>query len=189
MIEVTHAEASANILRHVAERRLTQGDWHSRDADGREIACLLGAIHPGVESVDDCNGDLMPMEMAEMVPDLFDGLPAEHVYPTAQRFGELVERWHVLGGAQWAAVMVRFRIRCIDFALEAARPVCKDASYWPAVEAACGQVKDALTSGDQAALRAGAAAAGAAGAAYLTLFTFLLDQIEAEIATVASDAQ
>lgn len=49
MVDITHAEASAAILRHVVEHRLIQGGWHGHDKDDREIACLLGAIHPLVE--------------------------------------------------------------------------------------------------------------------------------------------
>lgn len=195
MPDITHASASAAILRHVNESRLTQCKWHSKADDGRELACLLGAIHPSVTSPAECNGDLMPMWLAESVPVLFDGLPSDRIYPQARRFGELVARWHVLAPAQWDGIEVRFKIKAIDEAIDAARPVCEGKPYWPQVVTAVQQVTKALNGdGDlaaaggaaEAAARAAEAAALAAaraagGAAYDKLFVFLLDQIEAEI--------
>ena len=207
MVPVTHAEASANILAFAAEGRLTQGQWHGRGDDGREIACLLGAIHPSVTSAAECNGDLMPLWLAELTPVLFDGIPAEEVSPIARRYGELVARWHALSAAQWDAILTRVLVRCIDDAVAAARPVSEGKEYWPAVEAACAQCRVAIESGADAAwateaawaaeAAAGAAAraaraaadaawaaveaAWAAEAAYLSLFNFVLDQIAAEL--------
>jgi hypothetical protein len=199
MLEITNAAASAAILAACDEGRLVQRQWHERGKDGRELACLLGAIHPSVTSPADCNGDLMPMWLAELTPTLFDGIAAEHMLSMARRYGELVARWHMLTPAGWDAIRTRFLIRTIDAAVEAATPVSAGKSYWPAVEAACEQVKTALATGKglNAARAAAAAAAGAAAAAaaraaaaaaagaaatwaaYLSLFTFLLDQIEA----------
>lgn len=192
MPAITHASASAAILTHVNEGRLTQREWHAQASDGRELACLLGAIHPSVTSPAECNGDLMPMWLAELVPVLFDGLLADRIYPQARRFGELVARWHLLTSAQWDAIEVRFKIKAIEVAVEAARPTCEGKPYWPRVVAAAGQVIKALNGdGDLAAARAAAwaeaaraaawAADAAEAAAYDKLFTFLLDQIEAEI--------
>ena len=219
MIEISHADASAAILRHVEDGTLVQGRWHGQGEDGREIACLLGAIHPQVKEAADCNGDLMPMWLAELTPTLFDGILAEQIFPLARRYGQLVARWHALSEAQWESVLTRVLIRCIDDAVAAARPVSEGKEYWPQVEAACAQSKTAIESGDAAAgaaakaagaasraaawaaaWAAGAAraaawatwaaawAAGAASraAAYLSLFNFVLDQIEAEC--VAAEA-
>ena len=182
MIDITNAEASAAILSHVDAGTLAQGVWHDQGKDGREIACLLGAIHPSVKKAADCNGDLMPMWLAELTPTLFDGIAAENIYPMARRYGELVGRWHVLSGARWDGILTRVLIRCIDDAVTAARPANEGKDYWPAVAAACEQVKAALNDGDADALSAAwsAAASAARSAAYLSLFTFVLDQIEAE---------
>lgn len=218
-LNITHAAASAAILAACDERRLTQAKWHGHGNDGREIACLLGSIHPSVTSPAECNGALMPMWLAELTPTLFDGIPAEQIYPIARRYGELVGRWHVLSPAQWDGLLTQFLIRTIDEAVDAARPASEGKPYWPAVAAACEQTKTALLTGDglraaararaaareaaeaaeavaRAAARAAAREAAAAAAAvawaaareaaraavYLSLFTFLLDQIEAEIA-------
>lgn len=182
MLEISHAEASAAILRHVAEGRLTQDEWHDEE-DGREIACLLGAIHPSIEEVGDCSGDLMPLWLAGLVPMLFGGLPVERIYPQAERFGKAVARWHVLTESQWERVLARFRVHIIDEAVEAARPVAKGEDYWPRVESACREYRAAIESpaANAAAWAAEDAAADAARAALLDrLFTYLLDLIEAE---------
>lgn len=184
MINITNAQASASILRYVAEERLTQGAWHWVK-DGRDIACLLGAIHKDVTSPADCNGDVMPLWLAELTVTLFDGLPEERIYPTAKRYGELVARWGQLTPDQWSGILNCFLVRCIDDAVAAVRPVSEGKPYWPAVEAACEQCKAAINgNGDLAAAEAWTAWKAAARAAAWTaeeadkLFTFLLDQIE-----------
>jgi len=220
-LDITNEAASAAILRVCDEGRLVQGRWHDQDSEGRELACLLGAIDPSVTSARQCNGNLMPMWMAELTPTLFDGIPAENALPIARRYGHAIA--HVLAPAQWDRVLTRFLVRAIDVAVDAAKPVSEDKPYWPAVAVACEQVKAALesregikeakeaaaaalaaaeeegaaaeaaraagTASASAPSRAAWAAAGAARAAaaepartYLSLFTFLLDQIEAEIA-------
>ena len=195
MLKITHEAASPAILAACDNGTLVQGRWHGRE-DGREIACLLGSIHPKVKTAADCNGDLMPLWLAELTPTLFDSIPADQTHTIARRYGELVSRWHALSLAQWDAILTRVLVRCIDDAVGAARPVSVGKSYWPAVEAACEQVKAALLSGDKeaaadaayAAYAARAAAratayAAARAAAYLSLFNFVLDQIEVELAT------
>ena len=188
-MQITHASASAAILRAADENRLVQGQWHTTGERGRHMACLLGSIAPSVNSAADCNGDLMPLWMAELTVTLFDGMPTDQIVPIAYRYGGLVARWHTLTEAQWHGVLMRFLIRCIDDAVEAARPLNVGKPYWPAVEAACKQSKSAVLSGDDA--RAGAAAraawaaaeaaeAAARAAQYHSLFAFLLAQIESE---------
>ena len=182
MLKITHEAASAAILAACDNGTLVQGRWHGRE-DGREIACLLGSIHPKVKTAADCNGDLMPLWLAELTPTLFDGIPADQTHTIARRYGELVSRWHALSLTQWDAILTRVLVRCVDDAVNAARPMNAGKSYWPAVEAACEQVKGALKSGDKEAARAAYAAADAAraAAAYLSLFNFVLDQIEMEL--------
>jgi hypothetical protein len=171
MLDITNADASANILRFADEGRLTQSQWHGRGNDGRKIACLLGAIDPSVTSAEECNGKLMPMWLAELTPTLFDGIPAAEIVPVARRYGELIARWGALAPEAWERVWIKFLIYTIDQALDAARPVSEGGPYWPAVEAACAQTKAALESGDRNGLKAGArdlAAAAAARAAWPT---------------------
>ena len=148
MVEITHADASANILRFCAEKRLTQGQWHEKGKDGRDIACLLGSIDPSVEMPEDCNGDLMPLWLARITVVLFDHLSVDNIYPIALRYGELVARWHILTDTDWNSIMIPFLIRCIDEAVEAARPVSVGKPYWDAIETVCEQSKVAIKSGD-----------------------------------------
>ena len=201
-----HSEASANIIRFAQEGRLIQRAWHT-EKGGRKMACLLGSIHPSVTSEAECNGDLMPMWLAQLTPRLFDSIPADKVTEIGLRYGSLVARWHVLTPDQWEAVKTAFLVRTVDAALSSAREVSSGEACWAQVEAACEQVKAALISGKglkaarAAAEAARAAAEAAAEAAYGTaaevaaevaakvaagaaasysLFTYLLDSVEAE---------
>lgn len=162
---IAHAAASAGILKHVKSKSLVQGKWHGRGNDGRELACLLGAMGPNVNKPSDCNGDLMPMWLAELTTVLFDGIAKSEIYPIAERYGRLVARWHVLTDADWNGLLTRFLVRVIDDAVEAARPVAAGQYGWPAVETACLQLRDAIKSGDRAAAWAAAHAADTAARA------------------------
>ena len=161
MVEITHADASANILRFCAEKRLTQGQWHEKGKDGRDIACLLGSIDPSVKMLEDCNGDLMPLWLARITVVLFDHLSVDNIYPIALRYGELVARWHILTDTDWNSILIKFLVRCIDDAVEAARPVSVGKPYWDAIETVCEQSKVAIKSGDKTAADAADAAARA----------------------------
>lgn len=157
---ITHAAASTNILRAVETRSLTQKKWHGKGAGGREIACLLGSIDKRVSSPSDCNADLMPLWLAELTPVLFDGIAADQIYLVAERYGRAVDQWGRLSDDQWSLILTRFFVRCIDDALDAARPLCVGQSYWQAVEDVCAQCKAAITSGDgEARAKAGREAA------------------------------
>ena len=161
MVEITHADASANILRFCAEKRLTQRQWHEKGKDGRDIACLLGSIDPSVKRPEDCNGDLMPLWLARITVVLFDHLSVDNIYPIALRYGELVARWHILTDTDWNSILIKFLVRCIDDAVEAARPVSVGKPYWDAIETVCEQSKVAIKSGDKTAADAAYAAARA----------------------------
>ena len=161
MVEITHADASANILRFCAEKRLTQGQWHEKAEDGRDIACLLGSIDPSVKMPEDCNGDLMPLWLAQLTVVLFDHLSVDNIYPIAHRYGELVARWHILTDTDWNSILIKFLVRRIDDAVEAARPVSVGKPYWDAIETVCEQSKVAIKSGDKTAADAARDAASA----------------------------
>jgi len=118
---IPHATASANILRHVETGTLIQGGWHRRRG-GVELACLLGSIDPSVKTTQDCNAELMPLWLAETSLVLFDGLPRGSIGPVARRYGTLIAQWHVLVPIRWDAILMRFLIRAIDDAVDAARP-------------------------------------------------------------------
>ncbi|MDE2097058.1 MAG: hypothetical protein KGL39_07415 [Patescibacteria group bacterium] len=49
MTKITNETASANILRFAGGGRLIQGKFHGRGDDGRELACLLGAVELGID--------------------------------------------------------------------------------------------------------------------------------------------
>ncbi len=108
MIEITNAQASERILNAVAEETLIQEEW-SREEDGRWYACLLGSMEPGViDCVDQCNGKLMPLWMAEVTVTLFDGIAEDAIYPIARRYGRLVGIWDRLWEEMWERVRVAF---------------------------------------------------------------------------------
>ena len=161
MLKLTNADASAAILRAVDEGTLVQGKWHHKH-EGREVACLLGSMDPRVNSAADCNGDLMPLWMAEVTVTLFDRISQDQIAPIAKRYGAAVAGWHVLTDEQWKSTLTRFLIRTIDDALESARPVNIGKPYWDAVEKACAQCRTAIESGDKNAADAADAARAAA---------------------------
>jgi hypothetical protein len=152
------------------EGRLTGGAWHSA-RDGREIACVYGAIDPSVNSVDDCLASLGPRWLHELVISLFDGLADDatrNVY--GLRYAQALRKTAQWSSERWEAARVEFLCLAIDQALKSAKAVAETADYWLAIDAACQQVKQALRGdGDltaaYAAARAAADAADAADAA------------------------
>jgi hypothetical protein len=145
----SNGHASLNILTAVNERRLVQGKWQGKGADGRWIACLLGAIDPKVNDPSDCNADLMPLWLAKLTPTLFDGILVDHIYHIARRYGELIGRWRVVTPQQWDEIHTAFLVYAIDTALDAARRIAvKNSVYWRAARDACLQCRQAVSDGD-----------------------------------------
>jgi hypothetical protein len=147
------------------EGRLTGGAWHSA-RDGREIACVYGAIDPRLNSVDDCLASLGPRWLHELVISLFDGLAddaARNVY--GLRYAQALRKTAQWAPERWEAARVEFLCLAIDQALKSAKAVAETADYWLAVDAACQKVKQALR-GDGDLTAAYAAARAAADAAY-----------------------
>jgi hypothetical protein len=147
---------------------LTGGAWHSA-RDGREIACVYGAIDPSVNSVDDCLASLGPRWLHELVISLFDGLADDatrNVY--GLRYAQALRKTAQWAPERWEAARVEFLCLAIDQALKSTKAVAETAGYWLAIDAACQQVKQALRGdGDlTAAYAAARAAARAADAAY-----------------------
>ena len=159
-VDITSTEAGANILRHVSECTLKQGVWHE---EGKEIACLLGAIHSGINHPQDCPASVMPLWLAECTVTLFDGLAKSDIYPIAERYGKLV----VTGAMARADDRVRRRwlIRVILDARASAAPVSDKLAVWPQVVAAGDQVIAALQGDGNLTAAAACVAAWAAEAA------------------------
>jgi hypothetical protein len=174
-ITITREDAALRILDFANEGRLVQSAWHTADADGRELACLLGAIHPSVNGAEDCPSSVMPSWMAELLPTLFDGVSEAKATDYGRRFAQALR----IGNAD-DTVLRMFLIAAVEFAVSAAAPKGDVPDYWPAVEQSCAGVLALLkksnpnekdraaakaTSGAWAAAEAARPAGAAAGAA------------------------
>lgn len=89
------------IAQFVAEGRIIKDEWHGKDEQGRELACLLGAADPNIKSSDDCPADLMPQWLAFLTTCINDEVSEKNRPEIIQRYAELVVRWHVLDDAAW----------------------------------------------------------------------------------------
>jgi hypothetical protein len=161
--------ASQRILAHLHEGRLIQGTWH-RERDGREFACLLGAIAPNIEDSSKCPASVMPAWLARLVVPMFDGQNMAAAMTWAGRFGAQMGRWHALDSAAWERVRAAFCAACVADAQRSADSAADDAN-----------------AGDAArwvarAARAARAAADAAEAAWAAVVT------AADCAWAAADA-
>lgn len=161
-IQITHAEAATRIKTFAHEGRLVVGQWHNIDKQGREVACLLGAIHLGINSVDACPADLMPRWMAELTVVLFDKAGRVANAEISKRYAAALRVWGGLSKADWAAIKKRHLIRCIETALARAAPVASGHTVWPQVDAACRQMVAALGAGDAVSIGVARSAARSA---------------------------
>ena len=167
-IQTTHDEASARIHAFASEGRLVQGEWHKMN--GVKKACLLGAIHSGINSEHDCPASLMPQWMARLTVRLFDGIRTERTQEYGLRYAAAMKSWATFTPEQWSAALTNILIYCVDSAVESARPVCEGKSYWPKVAEACATVTRLMKKGafkkelKYAAYAANAYAANAANA-------------------------
>jgi hypothetical protein len=139
-IEITAAEAGANILAHVAEKRLVRisgipGEWRPRQK-WMDPVSLLEAIHPNIKGSGDCPVSLMPQWLASCSFELFNGLPRKDIYLFAERYGQLLAAGamakadHALRD-RWLAFVVRE-------ALASARQIAiTNKPYWRLAEASC----------------------------------------------------
>ena len=86
----TAAEAKSRYDAMLAEGRIVRQSWHSSDSEGRELACALGVLGPSVDSPSKCPSSVMPAWLAQCVPALFDGQPADKAFAWGAAFyGEL----------------------------------------------------------------------------------------------------
>ena len=181
-IEITAAEAGANILAHVEARTLMQGIWH--DSHGRGIACLLSAIHEDIGAAQDCPASLMPQWLAGCTPTLFDGIAQGDIYQIARRYGRLVANG-AMGRANDAAC-TRWLAGVVELARAAAESASRDLACWPAVDAACHQTMAALLSKDNRRTTAAKAWKSAEAAEREAAAAGTVDAVAAEAMVVAA---
>ena len=141
-------EAAEQMTAFARDGRLIQNAWHG-EREGRELACLLGAIGPEVKSPEDCPASVMPAWLAHLLPTLFDGVRPERAADFGLRFAAALRVKPVAD-----AVRDRWLVRVVEFA----RAAAADA--------------------DAAEEAARAAARAARTKAYETMFNSLLEEME-----------
>jgi len=149
--QLTHAAAADRIAAFASEGRLRTGMWHGRDGDGnggRELACLLGAIHSDIGDASACPAHLMPEWMATITVTLFDGAGASHAADLGVRYAAAMRAWSRLDDAAWDGIKTQYLIRCVELALAKADPVASGLAVWTEVHAASQMVVAALRAGD-----------------------------------------
>ena len=101
----------------VAEGRIIRGDWQGKDEQGRETACLLGALAPNINAVRDCPAGLMPAWFAELTP-FFDDKTSASMWPTViSKYANLIHRWHILTPEDWDWCLANTLCTCLEIAL------------------------------------------------------------------------
>ncbi len=90
----------------VAEGRIVRSRWESYDDDGRETACLIGAIEHGMRP-HKCPADLMPQWLAELTVSFNDWGSLEEWPNMVRRYAAAANRWHVLSAAAWRRCLLR----------------------------------------------------------------------------------
>jgi hypothetical protein len=95
------------------EGRLIQNAWTRRGEGDRELCCLLSALVPGLESMEECPSELMPHWLARLFIDLYDGLLRYEVARCGLLFAGAVSEtaaWSALPGAleRWRAALAAF---------------------------------------------------------------------------------
>ena len=139
MTIITPIIAAERIERAIENRWLKQGTWH----EGEHIACLLGSIDGRVNSPDaPCLASVAPPWLLKWTIDAFDGLAKDKINAAATLYVQTLRRG--LSEDQWNKVSVEFRVWLIEDVLVSARLSGVVPSYWPAVDAACKGVIEAL---------------------------------------------
>jgi hypothetical protein len=168
MTDITNIEASQRVLAHLRDGRLVQGTWHDALDDGRELACILGAIAPNIDDSSKCPAGVMPAWMAHVVVPMFDGQSEADALAWAARFGEQMGQWHVLDSVAWGSVCSAFCAACVRDAQRSA--AASSAAAWAAASSA----------------DADAADAAARRACWTRMASALCDLIDAELAALAA---
>jgi hypothetical protein len=68
------ADAASNLFLMATTGQLRRTSWQSRDEKGRATACLLGAMHAGIQDTIHCPGQWMPGWLAVSIINNFDSL-------------------------------------------------------------------------------------------------------------------
>jgi hypothetical protein len=179
-------DACDRIALFAREGRLIQHGWHRTADDGRELACLLGAVGSGVTSPEACPADVMPVWLAHLLPTLFDGLPAERTADLGLRFAAALR-----SGRADDDVRSRWRARAEADARASACAAAPASAAWASASAtwAAWAAEAAETAAWVAAAEAAAdaraaaraardAAAAARSACYARLFEALIEEME-----------
>jgi len=167
--EITRETAATRITAFADEGRLVQSKWHGTDLHGREIACLLGAIHPHIKSARDCPADIMPLWLAHMLPTLFDRVHEMEVSEYGRRFA-LALRY----GNTDESVLRKVLITSIGYTIsEAAKMQPNPApKYWAGVKSSCERVTVLLNKGGSEGEFDDAASAATDAAAYASRIAY-----------------
>ena len=181
MTDITNITASQRVLAHLREGRLVQWTWH-REQDGRELACVLGAISPDIVSDTKCPASVMPLWLSPLTVFLFDGQTKAEALAWAGRFGAQMGRWHALDSAAWDRVLAAFCAACVA---DAQRSADSAAGDW-AVAAATAVAWAAAAAAAAAAYAAAAYADAACDSCWTRLATAICDLIDAELAASAA---
>jgi hypothetical protein len=207
MTDIDNITASQRILAHLHEGRLVQGTFHI-ERDGRELACLLGAIAPGINDTSKCPASVMPSWLAQLTIPMFDWQSKADALSWAARFGAQMGRWHVLDSAAWERVRAAFCSACVADARRSAdraaanANAAANATAWAIVAVATAYDAAADSAHDAAADSAHDAAESASNAAawavpvggefaarqacWTRFATTLCDLIDAELAALAA---
>jgi hypothetical protein len=158
-ITITREDAALRMMEFANEGRLIQNHWHEAREDGRELACLLGAIHPDVTGPSDCPASVMPNWMAELLLTLFDGVSMDKATNYGRRFSEALR----VGNTD-DSVLRKFLIATVEFAVTADALANANANAHTATHAGA-RAADAAADAAYAAAHAAAAYAAYAAAA------------------------
>ncbi|MUO70085.1 hypothetical protein [Agrobacterium vitis] len=111
------AERIERLSTFAAEGRIIRGVWHRTAEDGRELACLLGALGSDISSSADCPADVMPRWLAGLTPSIDDNTSEEAWSGIIARYAAASKRWHALDGAAWRRVQVEVLISTLEIAM------------------------------------------------------------------------
>jgi len=144
-IEITAAQAGANVLAHVAGKSLIQCKGAERRKEDRERlrqknwrerVSLFEAIHHDMNGSPDCPASLMSRWLADCTIVLFDGIAKNDIYLLGERYGKLLATG-AMGKAD-DTLRDRWLIFVIKEALAAARQIAiTNKPYWRLTEASC----------------------------------------------------
>ena len=117
-ITIDHATAAAHVEAFAREGRLEQNKWHGTDGQGREIACLLGSIHPEINAPEQCPASLMPLWLSRLTVRLFDGIPRARISEFGLAYAARLHRWSAIDAAGWERVRRAFIAEVLGGALK-----------------------------------------------------------------------